>query len=144
MPSSLPELPANPKIAVVRGETYDCIASADVAIVASGTATVETALLGTPMVVIYRVAPVTSVVLRGLVTTPYFAMPNLIAGRRVVPELFRRIAARSALLTRFCGCWDRTAAREEMQAGLAEVRKRLGPGGAIERAADIIAEMVGL
>lgn len=142
--ASFPPLPANLKIAVVPGAAYDCIASADAAIVASGTATVETALLGTPMVVIYRVAPVTSVVLRGLVTTPYFAMPNLIAGRRVVPELFQGDCSPERIADEVLRLLGSAAAREEMQAGLADVRKRLGPGGAIERAADIIAEMVGL
>jgi len=141
--ASLPAVPANPKIAVVRGQTYDCVSSADVAIVASGTATVETALLGTPMVVVYRVAPVTSVVLRGLVTTPYFAMPNLIARRKVVPELFQADCSPQRIAEAVLRLLGSNTAREEMQAGLADVRRRLGPGGAIERAADIIAEMVG-
>ncbi|HET9399401.1 MAG TPA: lipid-A-disaccharide synthase [Candidatus Acidoferrales bacterium] len=129
-------------VCCVGGATYDAIASASVAVVASGTATVETALLGTPMVVVYRVAPVTSVVLRVLVTTPYFAMPNLIAGRRVVPELFQsqfnaeRVADETICLLR-----DDEARRNQLS-GLAEVRARLGPGGAIERAAEIIANML--
>jgi lipid-A-disaccharide synthase len=81
--------------------------------------------------------------LRTLVTTRYFAMPNLIAGRKVVPELFQvdcnpdRIAGE---VLRLLGSLE---ARQEMQAGLTDVRKRLGPGGAIERAADILVEMLG-
>ncbi len=73
----------------VEGATYDALAAADCAIVASGTATVEAALLGTPMVVVYRVAPLTAVILRHMVRTPFFSMVNLIAGRRVVTELMQ-------------------------------------------------------
>jgi lipid-A-disaccharide synthase len=77
------------------------------------------------------------------VKTPYFAMPNLIAGRRAVPELFQADCSPERIAKEVLRLLGSAAAREEMQAGLADVRKRLGPGGAIERAADIIAEMVG-
>jgi len=135
-------LSADNTVRCVVGATYNAVASATVAVVASGTATVETALLGTPMVVVYRVAPVTSVVLRALVTTPYFAMPNLIAGRKIVPELFQshftaqRVADEVTCLLRDEG------PRGKQQAGLAEVRAKLGKGGAIERAAEIIGKML--
>lgn len=133
---------ADKTVRCVVGVTYDAVASADAAVVASGTATVETALLGTPMVVVYRVAPVTALVLRALVTTNHFAMPNLVAGRQVVPELFQsqftpqRVADEVTCLLRDAD------ARRAQQSGLAEVRARLGPGGAIERAAEIIAGML--
>ena len=77
------------KITRVEGATYDALAAADCAIVASGTATVEAALLGTPMVVIYRVAPVTAFFLRRMIRTPFISMVNLIAGQRVAPELIQ-------------------------------------------------------
>ena len=64
----------------IEGETYNALAAADCAIVASGTATVEAALLGTPMVVVYRVAPLTAFILRRMVHTPFFSMVNLVAG----------------------------------------------------------------
>ncbi len=73
----------------IEGAAYDALAAADCAIVASGTATVEAALLGTPMVVIYRVAPTTAAILRRMIRTPFFSMVNLMAGRRVVPELIQ-------------------------------------------------------
>ena len=69
------------KITRVEGETYDALAAADCAIVASGTATVEAALLGTPMVVVYRVARLTAAIMRRLIRTPFIGMVNLIAGR---------------------------------------------------------------
>src|ERR1700688_966789 len=69
------------------GETYNALAAADAAIVSSGTATIEAALLDVPMVVIYRVTPLTALLAKPLVRTPFYSMVNLIAGRRVVAEL---------------------------------------------------------
>jgi lipid-A-disaccharide synthase len=131
-----------PVVTVVYGQTYDVLSAADAAIVSSGTATIEAALLGTPMVVIYRLTPLTAFLAKPLVRTPFFSMVNLIAGRRVVPELVQheftpgRVAEETLRLLRSS---DTT---EEMRRGLAEVRKRLGPPGAVERAADIIAAML--
>jgi len=127
---------------LVTEETYDAVAAADLAIVSSGTSTVETALLGTPMIVMYRVSRLTAALARPLIRTPMIAMVNLIAGRRVVPELIQsdftveHVAAEAARLL------DSRDAREEMREDLGEVRSRLGPPGAIARAADIIAGML--
>lgn len=129
-------------IRIIEGATYDTLAAADVAIVSSGTATVEAALLGTPMVVVYRVSATTAFFLRRLVRTPFFSMVNLIAGRRVVPELIQdeftpeRVSAEARRLL------DSREAREHMKRDLGEVRSQLGPEGAIERAAEIIARML--
>ena len=126
----------------VEGETYNAIAAADCAIVASGTATVEAALLGTPMVVIYRVAPLTAAILRHMVHTPFIGMVNLIAGRRVAVELIQDAFTPEALETEVRRLLESESARAEAKQGLAEVRARMGPGGAIERAADIFAGML--
>jgi lipid-A-disaccharide synthase len=126
----------------VEGATYDALGAADCAIVASGTATVEAALLGTPMVVVYRVSPTSAFVLRRLVRSPFIAMVNLIAGRRVVPELIQDQFTSEAVVEEVRKLLGSPAARDEMKAGLAEVRTKLGPGGAIERAADIFAAML--
>jgi lipid-A-disaccharide synthase len=133
---------SNATLKVVEGATYDAVAAADLAIVSSGTATVETALLGTPMIVIYRVAPFTAAVARRLVRTPMFAMVNLIAGRRVVPELIQDDLTPERLAIEASRLLDSPAEREAMRAGLAEVREKLGAAGAIDRAADIIAGML--
>ena len=74
---------------MVEGETDAVLASADVALTASGTATVQTALHDTPMVIVYRVSPLTYRLLRRLVKVDTFAMVNLIAGERIVPELIQ-------------------------------------------------------
>jgi lipid-A-disaccharide synthase len=133
-----PEVP----IRVVEDATYDALGAADVAIVSSGTATVEAALLDTPMIVIYRLAPVTASIARWLVRTPMFAMVNLIAGRRVVPELVQKDFTPSRVANEVIRLLDSPEASAEMRRGLATVREKLGPPGAIERAADIIAGML--
>ena len=135
---------AGASVHVIRVEnaSYDVLAAADCAIVASGTATVEAALLGTPMVVVYRVAPPTAFLLRRMVHTPFFGMVNLIAGRRVVPELMQEGFTAAAVANEVRRILEDAAAREEMKADLAQVRASLGPGGAIERAADVFARML--
>ena len=146
-PNLPPELFApyeRPGLAVKRieGATYDALAAADCSIVASGTATVEAALLGAPMVVVYRVAPVTAAIVRRMIRTPFISMVNLIAGRRIVPELIQDAFTAPALESEVRNLLESAAARDEMKAGLAEVRGKLGPGGAIGRAADIFAGML--
>ncbi len=133
-----PEVPMR----VVEDATYDALGAADVAIVSSGTATVEAALLDTPMIVIYRLAPVTAAIARWLVRTPMFAMVNLIAGKRVVPELVQKDFTPARVAKEVIRLLDSPQARSEMRGGLASVREKLGPPGAIERAADIIAGML--
>lgn len=133
-----PDVPVH----LVEGATYDALAASDIAIVSSGTATVEAALLGTPMVVVYRVSRTTALVLRGMVRTPFFSMVNLIAGRRVVPELIQDDFTPPLLAQEVARLLESGEAREQMKRGLSEVRSRLGPGGAIERAAQIIAQML--
>jgi lipid-A-disaccharide synthase len=135
---------ARPRVRITRveGETYNALAAADCAIVASGTATVEAALLGTPMVVVYRVAPVTATILRHMIRTPFIGMVNLIGGRLVVPELIQDDFTPPAVEKEVRKLLESSSARDEVKAGLAQVRAGLGHGGAIERAADIFARML--
>jgi lipid-A-disaccharide synthase len=129
-------------VRTVQGQTYDALATADAAIVSSGTATVEAALLGTPMVVVYRLSPATAFVLRRMVHTPFISMVNLISGHRVVPELIQENFTAARVAEEVRRLLDSPAARDEMQRGLREVRQKLGPAGAIDRAAGIIAGML--
>jgi lipid-A-disaccharide synthase len=135
---------AQPRVAITRVDdaTYNALAAADCAIVASGTATIESALLGTPMIVVYRVAPLTASILRHMIRTPFIGMVNLIAGKRVCPELIQDDFTPEAVEKEARRLLESGAAREEMRAELDEVRAKLGPGGAIERAADIFARMM--
>ena len=125
---------------LVSGQTHAALGSATVALVASGTATVEAALLGVPMVVVYRVSRLTYGLGRRLVNVPHYAMVNLIAGRAVVPELMQseftsdRVAAEAGALL------DDPGRREAMKRDLDEVRRRLGAPGASGRAAAVVAD----
>lgn len=135
----LPRLHLVPSSAMV-----PAVADARLALVASGTATVETALLGTPMVVFYKVSPWTYRLGRQLVHTPHFAMVNLIAGRALVPELIQHDFTAPALAAAARPLLADGPARTAMLEGLAEVRARLGPPGAIRRAADEVVSTLNL
>ncbi len=130
----------------ISDDTYNVISAADLAIVSSGTATVETALLGKPMIVVYRLSPLTARLAKPLVRTKFFSMVNLIAGRLVVPELIqndftpKRLAAETVDLLSASEEGNNRLA--EMSRGLAEVRQLLGPPGAVDRAADEIARLL--
>ena len=127
---------------VVEDATYDVLGAADLSIVSSGTATVEGALMDAPMIVVYRLAHLTAAIARWLVRTPMFAMVNLIAGKRVVPELVQKDFTPAKLASEAVRLLDSPEARAEIRRGLAEVREKLGPPGAVERAADLIAGML--
>ena len=137
-----PHTPAGLAIQRIEGGAYDALAAADCALVASGTATIEAALLGAPMVVVYRVSPLSAVLARPLIRTPFFAMPNLIAGRQIVPELIQDAFTAEAVAAEARKLLESRDAREQMRGALGEVRSRLGSGGAIERAADAFATML--
>jgi lipid-A-disaccharide synthase len=130
-------------IQVIEGETWNAIASADLALAASGTVTVETAILGTPMVTYYRVNDLSWTFGRHLVRVPYYSMVNLIAGRQVVPELMQgdmtgeRIAQESFRLL------ENAVERETMKRDLAGVAAQLATTEhPMERAASSVAEFL--
>ncbi len=121
---------------MIEGVTRDVLASARVAIVASGTATVETALTLTPMVVVYRLSALTYALGKPLVSVSNYAMVNLIAGRVVVPELIQSDFTPARVTEETLRLLDEGAARAEMLKSLEEVREKLGKGGATRHAAD--------
>jgi lipid-A-disaccharide synthase len=129
-------------IRVVEYQTYDALAAADAAIVSSGTATVESALLDVPMVVVYRVTPLTALLAKPLVRTRFFSMVNLIADRPVVPELIQKDFTPDRVSQEILRLLKDPSARASLRVGLADVRNRLGPPGAVERAADAIASLL--
>jgi lipid-A-disaccharide synthase len=132
----------------ISGATYNALAASDLAIVSSGTATVEAALLGRPMIVIYRLSPLTAKLAKPLVRTKFFSMVNLIAGRKVVPELiqddFTPIRVASEAISLLSASKESIEKLEVMRRGLAQVAQLLGPPGAVERAADAIASQLRL
>ena len=119
-------------------------------LVASGTATVEAALIGNPFVVVYRVSPATFAIAKRVVKVPHVAMPNLIAGRRVVPELIQNDFTASNCVQYISRLLPEGADRQSMMEELAAVGSILrshpasGRGGnAIERVAEIVLEQLG-
>ena len=134
--------PAELPVKIVVGQTYNALASADAAIVSSGTATIEAALLDVPMVVIYRLTPLTAALAKPLVRTPFFSMVNLIAGKRAVPELIQNDFTPERVSAEVLRVLNDQSAREAIRRDLAEVRHRLGPPGAIDRAADAILQLL--
>ena len=132
-------------ILVIEGESWDALAHADLALAASGTVTVEAALLGTPMVTFYKVTTPSWVAGKLLVRVPFYSMVNLIAGRALVPELMQNQMTGEALAREGRRLLSGQRARAEMKAGLAEVREKLTlPSGmpATRRAAAMIHEIL--
>ena len=123
-------------IQVLPGEAYRVMAAADLVLVASGTATLEAACYETPMVVLYRLSPVSYALARLVIHgVTAISLPNIIAGRAAVPELIQRHATPTRLATAALRLLLDDAARVAQRAVLREVRARLGPRGAAERAA---------
>jgi lipid-A-disaccharide synthase len=112
-------------IQAIEGESWDAMAHADLALAASGTVTVEAALLGTPMVTFYRVTPPSWVMGKLLVRVPFYSMVNLIAGRAVVPELMQSQMTGERIAQEARRLLSDGEARARMQAGLAEIRVKL-------------------
>jgi lipid-A-disaccharide synthase len=134
--------PSDLRVAVAEGRAYDALAHANASIVSSGTATVEAALLDAPMVVVYRVTPLTALLAKPLVRTKHISMVNLIAGREVVPELIQKDFTPHKVAEQTLRLLRDPAAASVMRADLAEVRRKLGPPGAVERAANAIAALL--
>jgi lipid-A-disaccharide synthase len=127
-------------VRVLAGHASSLLAAADVGIVASGTATVEAALVDTPIVVVYRLSPVTYAIGKPFVNVPHYAMVNLIADERLLPELIQHELTPERVALETLKLLDDAAARAHIRAGLARVRERLGEPGASGRAARAVAE----
>jgi lipid-A-disaccharide synthase len=132
----------NDSLRIVHHQTCEALAAADAAAVASGTATLEAALLGTPMVVVYKESAVNWHALGSLITTEHFGLVNLIAGRRLATELMQddfNGASLSRELVLLLDADRNALVRTELQ----EVTKRIGEPGASKRAAKVIVEFMG-
>jgi lipid-A-disaccharide synthase len=112
-------------IKVLEGHTWDSLAQAELALAASGTVTIEAALLGTPMVTFYRVNALSWILGRWLVRAPFLSMVNLVAGRRVVPELIQGDMTGERIATEAVRLLKDSGAQSAMRVDLAEVAAKL-------------------
>ncbi len=129
-------------IRIIQGDTYSIIAASEAALVASGTATLETALLGCPMVIAYKVSPLTYILGRMLITgVDFIGMPNILAGEKIVPELIQgELTANN--IVRAAEPLLHDSIRKETIAKLNSLRSRLGAPGAAARVAALALAMM--
>ena len=132
---------AGTPVITVDGRADDVLASADAAVVASGTVTVQGALQQCPMVVVYRLSPLTYRVGKPFVRVDTYAMANLVAGRRVVAELIQDDFTPDAVADEAVRLLTDRSYADRMRAGLREVREKLGGPGASRRAAEAILQV---
>jgi lipid-A-disaccharide synthase len=129
-------------VTVLPGQMYDAVGISDAAMVASGTATLETALLETPMVIAYRASPLTAAIGKRVVRIDHFGLANIIAGKAVVPELFQDDATAEKLAAEVKAILCDRTRYDAIRRDLAGVREKLGEPGASRRAAQIALEIM--
>lgn len=129
------KLPEN--LLIVKGETREALNAADAAAVASGTATLETAIIGTPMAIVYKTSPLNYKLLRPLITVEHFGLVNLIAEERLAKELIQDDFTKETLSEELFRLLEKNE-NKKMRERLREVSDKLGRGGASKRAAEAI------
>ena len=128
---------------VVQGSFYQMLDACDLVLVASGTATLETALRGKPMVIIYKVSPLTYLVGRLMIRVSWIGLANIVAGRQVAPELIQHDASPQRIAAEACGILSDPGRMADMRQGLSGIRQALGKPGCSQRVAELIEEMLG-
>jgi lipid-A-disaccharide synthase len=130
------------KVKVISGQTYDAVSCCDLAIVASGTATLETALLGVPMIIIYKISLLSYFIGKLVVNVKNIGLANIIAGKTVVPELIQGKANAQSIAAEAVAILTTVERKKEMMNELAEIRAKLGKPGAAIRAAQLALDML--
>ena len=127
---------------MIEGDIHRALAACDLALVASGTVTLETAILGIPMIVAYRVSPISYWIGRLVVKVPFISLVNLVAGEEVVPELIQYEVTPHRLAEEADAILRDSLRKEKMIESLGMVKERLGRGGASEKTAKIAMEIM--
>jgi lipid-A-disaccharide synthase len=127
---------------IIDSQTYDGIHASDLCIVASGTATLETAIIGKPMVVVYKTAHLTYWIAKRLVKIPYIAMANVVAGKKIIPECIQGDANGKKIAAELREIFTDEIKIVEIKSELAKVRLSLGEGGAAQRAAEAVLKLI--
>lgn len=129
-------------VKVVREQVNEALAVSDAAVVASGTATLQTALMGRAMVIVYMVSPFTYLIGRLLIKLDSIGLANLVAGKKVAPELIQHEVTPERIAREVAGILEDTGRRGLMEQELIAVRQKLGGGGASQRVAGHIMEFL--
>ncbi|NDY42789.1 lipid-A-disaccharide synthase [Dissulfurirhabdus thermomarina] len=129
-------------LTLVHRRTYEAMAACDALVAASGTVTLEAAILGVPMVVVYRMAPTSYWLARRVVKIPFASLVNLIAKRQVVPEIFQEDVNPDRLTAEVLDLLENEERRRQVTWGLKEVRAALGNPGASDRAAAMLLDLL--
>ncbi|MBI5344029.1 MAG: lipid-A-disaccharide synthase [Deltaproteobacteria bacterium] len=129
------------EVRVVRDAVYTALRASDAAVVASGTATLETALIGTPMVIVYKTSSLTYAVAKALVGVDYIGLPNIIAGEKIVAELIQGAASAGNIARETLDILNGPGRKDAIIQGYGIIRKRLRPG-APQKAAEAIKKVI--
>jgi len=129
-------------VKLFRGNIYDALSVCDVALVASGTATLETTIMGVPMVIVYKVSPISYWIGRMVIKVSYAGLVNLVGGEEVVPELIQGEATADRIAGEALTILGNTEIKENMIKKLNLIKEKLGKGGASEKTAEIALEMI--
>jgi len=132
----------NLPVKIIPGRTYEVISAADLALVASGTATLETALLKVPMVIVYQVSWLSYIIGRLFIRVNNIGLVNIIAGKTVVPELIQRDARAERIAQEALFILEDEEKRQQIKRELSAIRSKLGQPGAARRAAQIACNMI--
>ncbi|GKT10563.1 lipid-A-disaccharide synthase [Desulforhabdus sp. TSK] len=128
-------------VQVVAGDTYGVLRACDLVLTASGTVTLESAMLGTPMVIVYKVSSLSYHLGRHLIKVKYAGLPNLIAGQRIVPECLQHEARAERIAAEAMDLLLHPQKLEKQKRGLAQIRQRLGAPGVAHRVAELALAM---
>lgn len=129
-------------VKIIPGQPYDVLACCDAAIVTSGTATLETGLMGVPMVIIYKVSPFSELIGRMIIKPQQIGLVNIIAGRKIVAELIQQEATAERIAAETMAILLNENKRQEIIRELGAIRAKLGDPGAAMRAAQIACDML--
>ena len=133
-----PILDRLPSVKLIKGKPNEVLAASDLVLVASGTATLQAALIGTPMVIVYRTSFLTYQIGKRLITIPYIGLVNILAEKELVPEILQERATAKNIAQEALSILGDSSRQREMKQHFQDLRNSLGNSGASKRAAELI------